>query len=38
MALWNWLFKIRCNNEVNSRFIAYLLSTAECKNGLQEML
>lgn len=26
--------KIRCNNEVNSRFIAYLLSTAECKKWI----
>ena len=26
--------KIRCKNEVNSRFIAYLLSTAECKKWI----
>lgn len=26
--------KIRCNNEVNARFIAYLLSTAECKKWI----
>lgn len=26
--------KIRCNNDVNSRFIAYLLSTAECKKWI----
>ena len=26
--------KIRCNNGVNSRFIAYLLSTAECKKWI----
>ena len=26
--------KIRCNNEVNSRFIAYLLYTAECKKWI----
>lgn len=26
--------KIRCNNEVKSRFIAYLLSTAECKKWI----
>lgn len=26
--------KIRCNNEVNSRFIAFLLSTAECKKWI----